>query len=133
LKTLTLVIGAIAAISLLVAGILIMNISLISVSQRREEIGLLKAVGASAIQVRNLFLGESLLLVLMGSAAGVITAVALISATGRLWPAFPIAAPWWSYPAAVGVALVAGVVFSLMPARKAASLDPVLALKGLAG
>ena len=132
LKTLTLVIGAIAAISLLVAGILIMNISLISVSQRRQEIGLLKAVGASANQVRNLFLGESLLLVIFGSIAGVLTAVLLISVTGRLWPSFPIAAPWWSFPSAVGVALFAGVVFSLMPARKAASLDPVLALRGTA-
>lgn len=133
LKTMTLVIGAIAAISLLVAGILVMNISLISVSQRREEIGLLKAVGASAAQVRNLFLGESLLLVTLGSFAGVTTAVLVIATTGRLWPAFPIAAPWWSYPAAVGVALFAGVVFSLMPARKAALMDPVLALRGIAG
>jgi putative ABC transport system permease protein len=133
LKTLTLAIGAIAAISLLVAGILIMNISLISVSQRRKEIGLLKSVGASAAQVRNLFLGESLLLVSMGSIAGVLTAVLLISATGRLWPSFPIAAPWWSFPASVGVALVSGLVFSLMPARKAAAMDPVLALRGMAG
>ena len=74
LTALTLAIGAIGAISLLVAGILIMNISLISVSQRRAEIGLMKAIGASRIQVRQLFLGESLLLVCLGIALGVIFA-----------------------------------------------------------
>ncbi|WP_461481359.1 ABC transporter permease [Porticoccus sp.] len=133
LTTLTLAIAAIAAISLLVAGILIMNISLISVSQRRQEIGLLKALGGSSRQVRQLFLGESLLLVSMGSAAGIAVAWVAVLVMARLWPVFPLAPPWWSMPAAVGTALLAGLVFSLIPARRAAALDPVLALRGQGG
>jgi len=130
LTTLTLAIAAIAAISLLVAGILIMNISLISVSQRRREIGLLKALGGSSRQVRQLFLGESLLLVSLGSVAGVAVAWVAVLVVARLWPAFPLAPPWWSVPAAVGTALLSGLVFSLIPARRAAALDPVLAMRG---
>lgn len=130
LTTLTLAIAAIAAISLVVAGILIMNLSLISVSQRKREIGLLKALGASSSHVRQLFLGESLMLVSMGSLAGVIFSWAVVMVVARLWPVFPLAPPWWSIPAAVGTALIAGLVFSLLPARRAAALDPVLALRG---
>lgn len=133
LATLTLAIAAIAAISLLVAGILIMNLSLISVSQRKREIGLLKAIGASSAQVRQLFLGESLMLVSLGSVAGIIFAWAVVLVIGRLWPVFPIFPPWWSMPAAVGTALLAGLVFSIMPARRASALDPVLALRGQGG
>ncbi|WP_438952561.1 ABC transporter permease [Porticoccus sp.] len=128
--TLTLAIAAIAAISLLVAGILIMNISLVSVSQRRREIGLLKALGGSSRQVRQLFLGESLLLVSLGSLAGIAAAWLAVLLLGRLWPVFPLTPPWWSMPAAVGTALLAGLLFSLLPARRAAALDPVLALRG---
>jgi putative ABC transport system permease protein len=133
LTTLTLAIAAIAAISLLVAGILIMNLSLISVSQRKREIGLLKAIGASSLQVRQLFLGESLMLVSLGSVAGIIFAWSVVFVIGRLWPVFPMVAPWWSMPAAVGTALLAGLVFSFIPARQAAALDPVLALRGQRG
>lgn len=133
LATLTLAIAAIAAVSLLVAGILIMNLSLISVSQRKREIGLLKAIGASSAQVRQLFLGESLMLVSLGSVAGIIFAWAVVLIIGRLWPVFPIFPPWWSMPAAVGTALLAGLVFSIMPARRASALDPVLALRGQGG
>ncbi len=130
LTTLTLAIAAIAAISLLVAGILIMNISLISVSQRRREIGLLKALGGSSRQVRQLFLGESLLLVSLGSVAGIVVAWVVVNVLARLWPVFPLAPPWWSIPAAVGTALLSGLIFSLIPARRAAALDPVLAMRG---
>lgn len=130
LATLTLAIAAIAAISLLVAGILIMNISLISVSQRRREIGLLKALGASSMQVRQLFLGESLMLVSLGSLTGILFAWLVLLIMLRVWPSFPLVPPWWAIPAAVGTALVAGLVFSLLPARRAAALDPVLALRG---
>ncbi len=130
LTTLTLAVAAIAAISLLVAGILIMNISLISVSQRRAEIGLLKAIGASGNQVRRLFLGESLLLVCGGSALGVGLAYAAVFAVRQVWPALPLMPPWWAAPAAAITALLSGLVFSWAPAGRAARLDPVLAMRG---
>lgn len=131
LTTLTLAIGAISAISLLVAGILIMNISLISVSQRRREIGLLKALGASAVQVRELFIGEALLLVSLGALAGFAFAFGLVFVFNRIWPAFPLGAPWWAVPASLFTALATGLLFSLLPARRAAALDPVLAMRSL--
>ena len=131
LTTLTLAIGAISAISLLVAGILIMNISLISVSQRREEIGLLKAIGASSRQVRQLFMGESLLLISFGSITGIAFAFGSIFVASVLWPNFPLTPPVWAVPAAVGIALLAGLLFSIYPANRAAKLDPVLAMRGL--
>ena len=131
LTALTLAIGAIGAISLLVAGILIMNISLISVSQRRAEIGLMKAIGASRIQVRQLFLGESLLLVCLGIALGVIFAYGVVFLFRGLFPGFPLMPPWWAVPAAAVTALAAGLVFSWLPAKRAARLDPVLAMRGV--
>lgn len=133
ITTLTLAVGSISAISLLVAGILIMNISLISVSQRRKEIGLLKAIGASSRQVRLLFLGESLLLLMLGSAAGILFAFSLIGAANLLWPSFPLVPPVWAVPAAVLIAVLTGLIFSILPARRAAALDPVLAMRGLPG
>jgi len=131
LSVLTMAIAAISSISLLVAGILIMNISLISVSQRRREIGLLKAIGASSRQIRQLFVGESLLLISMGSIAGILFAFGLIFLFANLWPQFPLMPPLWAVPAAVGMAFITGLTFSIAPARRAAALDPVLALRGL--
>lgn len=128
---LTLTIGAIASISLLVAGILIMNISLISVSQRRQEIGLLKAIGASRGQVRDLFLGESLLLVGLGCVCGIVFALLVLAVAGRLIPSFPLQAPWWSLVASVATAILSGLLFSWLPSRRAANLDPVLAMRGV--
>jgi len=129
ITVLTLVVGAIGSISLVVAGILIMNVSLVSVSQRRQEIGLLKALGASAGDIRNLFLGEALMLVVVGSALGLLVAQGLLALARTLYPTLPLAAPWWAMLAAVGVAGVCGLVFSWMPAKRAAGLDPVLALR----
>jgi putative ABC transport system permease protein len=131
LSVLTMAIAAISSISLLVAGILIMNISLISVSQRRREIGLLKAIGASSRQIRQLFVGESLMLISLGSIAGILFAFGLIFLFANLWPEFPLMPPFWAVPAAVGIAFLTGLTFSIAPARRAAALDPVLALRGL--
>ena len=131
LTAVTLAITAISSISLLVAGILIMNISLISVSQRRTEIGLLKAIGANSGQIKQLFVGESLMLISMGSVVGISFAFSLIFIFARLWPSFPLWPPLWAVPAAVLMAFATGLVFSIIPARRAAALDPVLALRGL--
>lgn len=130
ITVLTLAIGAISAISLLVAGVLIMNTSLISVSQRRAEIGLLKALGGSEVQIRQLFLGESLLLAGLGSLCGIAFALLLIALARLLWPSFPLVPPVWAAPAAVFTAMMTGLLFSLLPSRRAARLDPVLAMRG---
>lgn len=123
-------IGAIAAISLFVAGILIMNVSYISVSQRREEIGLLKALGASSHEIRQIFITEAMILVGLGTLIGSLSAYALIMLSHRLFPQMPIAIPWWSTVMAVATAMIVGIVFSWLPAADAAKTDPIIALRG---
>jgi putative ABC transport system permease protein len=125
---LTLTVAGIAAISLAVAGILIMNVMLIAVSQRKAEVGLLKAIGTPKGQIISLFLAESAILSLIGANLGLIVAALANEVLSRMFPQFPIAAPTWSLAAAVGVALFTGIVFGVLPARQAARLDPVLAL-----
>jgi len=128
LGALTMAVGGIAAISLAVAGILIMNVMLIAVAQRIKEIGLLKALGAPATQIRNLFFAEAILLSSIGSMVGLIIGEMGVLAIARMYPTLPVAAPWWAIFAAVGTSLGTGVLFSVWPARRAARLDPVMAL-----
>jgi putative ABC transport system permease protein len=130
LRALTMAVGGIAAISLAVAGVLIMNVMLIAVSQRVKEIGLLKALGAPAAQIRTLFFTEAILLSSIGSIAGLITGEAGVLFIGRLYPSLPVAAPWWAVLAAIFTSLSTGILFSVWPARRAAQLDPVTALAG---
>ncbi|MEH6823321.1 MAG: ABC transporter permease [Motiliproteus sp.] len=133
LTTLTASVGAIAAISLLVAGILIMNISLISVSQRQREIGLLKALGAPASLVRSLFLTEALMLTGSGALIGTTCAELMIMIALQLLPNFPFYAPVWAELGAISMAVGCGLLFSWWPANRAAGLDPILALRGATG
>jgi len=128
LQALTLTLAGIAAISLAVAGILIMNVMLISLSQRLSEIGLLKALGAAPAQIRRLFLTEAALLSLLGAVLGLLLGLLGNYFVGRTYPAFPMSAPLWAIFAALLVSLVTGLVFGVMPARRAARLDPVQAL-----
>jgi len=128
LTTLTLSVAGIAAISLVVAGILIMNVMLIAVSQRTAEIGLLKAIGAPGRQIQRLFLSEAAMLSGAGAAVGLVLSVLGIVVLHGIYPSFPITVPYWSPAAAVGVALVTGVISGVLPAREAARMDPVAAL-----
>ena len=130
LLVLTLGIGAIAGISLAVAGILIMNIMLVSVTQRTAEIGLLRAVGAPAGEIRRLFLIEALLLSGFGTSLGLLAGVLGAVLLHRLYPVLPLAIPAWSIAAAAGTAMLAGLVFGALPAIRAARLNPVTALTG---
>ncbi|MGR9106586.1 MAG: ABC transporter permease, partial [Gammaproteobacteria bacterium] len=109
LNKLTLTIVGIAAISLAVAGILIMNVMLVSVSQRTAEIGLLKAIGAAPMHLKVLFLTEAALLSVTGAAAGLAAGYALLFIGSRLYPEFPIAIPFWAPLAALAMALATGL------------------------
>jgi putative ABC transport system permease protein len=120
--------AAIAAISLVVAGVLIMNVMLVAVSQRTAEIGLLKAVGARNRQILALFLTEAACLSLLGAAVGIVLGLGGIGLMKALFPVLDFAAPPWASASAVGVAIASGLVFGILPARRAAALDPVNAL-----
>jgi putative ABC transport system permease protein len=128
LLTLTLAVAGIASISLSVAGILIMNVMLIAVSQRTSEIGLLKALGAPQGQILGVFLAESALLSLLGAGFGLGLAYSGLWVMARLFPAFPIAIPLWAVWISLGVSLTVGLIFGGFPAHRAAKLDPVKAL-----
>ena len=129
-QALTFTVGGIAAISLAVAGILIMNVMLVSVSQRTPEVGLLKALGASGSQILWLFLTEAAWLSLVGAVLGVVVAMAGVAVMARVFPEFPVEIPMWAFVSSLLVAVLTGMVFGIMPARRAARLDPVAALTG---
>ena len=124
----TLGLAGIAAISLVVAGVLIMNVMLVAVSQRTAEIGLLKAVGARNSQVLALFLTEAACLSLLGAVVGIAFGAGGIWLMKLVFPVLDFAAPLWASLSAVGVAIASGLVFGILPARRAAALDPVNAL-----
>ena len=128
LRTLTLGVAGIAAISLGVAGILVMNVMLVSVTQRTAEIGLLKALGATGGTIRLLFLAEATMLSLAGAVLGFGLGQAGAAIIRQLYPAFPAFAPDWAVLAGLATALVTGILFGVLPARRAAKLDPVQAL-----
>lgn len=128
LGTLTLGVAGIAAISLAVAGVLVMNVMLVAVTQRTSEIGLLKALGATGGSIRLAFLTEAGLLSLAGAMAGL--GLGHVGAWGlRLaFPDLPAWPPDWAVFAGIGTALVTGILFGVIPARRASRLDPIQAL-----
>jgi putative ABC transport system permease protein len=128
LGALTYAVAGIAAISLAVAGILIMNIMLVSISQRTAEIGLLKALGASQHKIIVLFLTEATMLASLGAVSGVLLGVMANAVIRQVYPAFPAGAPPWAVIGAAGIAMLTGLVFGAMPARRAAQLNPIEAL-----
>jgi putative ABC transport system permease protein len=128
LIALTLAVTAIASISLVVAGVLITNLMLIAVSQRRAEIGLLKALGASHQQIRTIFVSEGLVLSATSGLGGIILGEAGVVLIRALYPTFPAFVPVWIISLAFISAVITGATFSLLPARRAALLDPVVAL-----
>ena len=128
LRALTLAVSGIAAISLAVAGILVMNVMLVAVSQRTAEIGLLKALGATRKNIKQLFLLETLWLSLAGAATGIALGYAGSFILRLVYPQLPAYPPTWASLAAIATALLTGIVASLLPASRAAKLNPVLAL-----
>ena len=128
LRLLTTFVTSIAAISLLVGGIGIMNIMLVSVSERTHEIGIRKAIGATNRQIRNQFMAEAVVLSFVGGIVGVVLSY-LVNFILRIYTNFQ---PVITLPvifAAVGVSLLVGITFGTIPAIKAARKDPIEALR----
>ncbi len=127
LGTLTLMLGGIAGISLLVGGIGIMNIMLVSVTERTREIGIRKAVGARTWDILSQFLVESVTLSLMGGGFGVLVGYLGSVGINRFLVASQVT--WWSVGLAFIFSSLVGIFFGVYPAYKAAKVDPVIALR----
>ena len=128
LSLLTLVLAAIAAISLLVGGVGVSNIMLVSVRERTREIGLRKALGARQRDILLQFLIEAVLLCVVGGIAGILLGIGTSLLVGALSP-LPAAIAWWSPAVAFAVSAAVGIFFGVAPARRAGRLDPVVALR----
>ncbi len=127
-RLMSLLLGAVASISLIVGGIGIMNIMLVSVAERIREIGLRMAVGAGPSDVRRQFLAEAMLLSLVGGAIGIVLGIAgalLVGKFGQL----PVALNGNVIALAAGFSIATGLFFGYYPARKASQLDPIEALR----
>ncbi len=128
MDTVTLILVVAAAFSLLVAGIGIMNIMLVSVTERTKEIGLRMSVGATGLVISCQFLIESIIISLTGGIMGVIAGCAV---SNWMVPkmGMPSSVPLWSIWVSFGVCVFIGVVFGYLPARKAANMDPIEAIR----
>jgi putative ABC transport system permease protein len=126
-KTLSLFLGAVAAVSLIVGGIGIMNIMLVSVTERTREIGIRLAIGARPADVLSQFLIEAVVLSMLGGAIGIVIG----SAVAFLLPllGLPLSIPLTAIGLAFGFAALIGIFFGIYPARKASQLDPIQALR----
>lgn len=130
LGALTLALAGIASVSLVVAGVGIMNVMLVSVSERTREIGLLKALGADRRQILLAFLAEAVLISAAGGFVGLGVGWLAVQALVALYPALPASPPAWAVVSAFSLSVVVGAVFGVLPARRATRLDPVAALAG---
>jgi putative ABC transport system permease protein len=127
-RTLSTLLAAVAAVSLLVGGIGVMNIMLVSVTERTREIGLRLAIGARRRDILGQFLAEAVVLALLGGAAGVAAGIGVSELMGRL-AGWPVLVQWDAVALAVGVSGLTGLFFGYWPARRAAMLDPIQALR----
>jgi putative ABC transport system permease protein len=129
MSTIALATIVVASIGLLVGGVGVMNIMLMSVTERTHEIGVRKAIGARRKDVIRQFLIEAVVLTGMGGIVGVLSALGLILIMNFALPSVPSAVPAWAIGAAVVAAMSVGLFFGIYPAVKAARLDPVEALR----
>jgi putative ABC transport system permease protein len=128
--TITVVISAVVGISLLVGGVGIMNIMLVSVTERTREIGIAKALGAPRSFILMQFLIEAMVLALIGGVIGIAFGWLLGILAANMIPHFPPpAVPWWAVAGATGFSALVGMLFGILPARRAANLAPIDALR----
>ncbi|WP_240048190.1 ABC transporter permease [Crenalkalicoccus roseus] len=127
-RTLSMLLASVAAVSLLVGGIGVMNIMLVSVTERTREIGLRLAVGARRRDILAQFLIEAVVLALLGGAAGVVAGIGLSHLLGAA-AGWPVLIQWDAVALAVAVSALTGLFFGFWPARRAARLDPIAALR----
>jgi putative ABC transport system permease protein len=120
---------AISALGLLVGGIGVMNIMLVSVTERTREIGVRKALGARRIDIISQFLAEAMALTGAGGVLGIVAAIVLTMLISLLVPSLPSVVPTWAVVTALTVSVAIGLFFGVWPAFKAAKLDPVEALR----
>ena len=128
-KNLLMAAAGMVSISLLVGGIGVMNIMLVSVSERTREIGIRKALGARRKTILAQFLIEAVLLCLVGGGIGLLLGLGLGHVLSRLLLEHLGGLPWWAIAAGLGVPAATGVIFGLYPAAKASKLDPIEALR----
>jgi len=129
LNVLTFAVAAIGGISLLVGAIGIVTIMTIAVNERTHEIGLLRALGARHGQILGLFLGEAAILAAIGGFSGLVFGVGIAQLLHLLLPTLPVHTPWFYVLLAEISAVLIGLVAGILPARRAARLDPVEALR----
>ncbi len=128
--TITLVISAVVGISLLVGGVGIMNIMLVSVTERTREIGIAKALGAPRSFILMQFLIEAMVLAVIGGIIGIGFGWLFGELAAKMIPHFPPpASPWWAVVGATGFSAMVGMLFGILPARRAANLAPIDALR----
>jgi putative ABC transport system permease protein len=120
---------AIASVSLLVGSIGIMNMMLVSVAERTREIGIRKAIGAKERHIVTQFLSESVLISFIGSMIGLVAGVVISQTVGRFVLDFNVPLSMWAPVMAVIVAIIVGIASGVMPALKAAKMNPLDALR----
>jgi putative ABC transport system permease protein len=129
LDMLTYALAAIALISMLVGGIGIMNIMLVSVTERTKEIGIRRAVGARRSDILRQFITEAVVISVAGGLIGIIISMAITHSLFIFFPGFDARPPFWILPPAFFLSFFTGLIFGVWPARKAAHIQTIDALR----